>query len=305
MIAHMNIVTDVILPLALAFIMFVLGLGLTGGDFLKVIKQPRDFFVGAFSQIILLPIIAFILVKIWPIAPELAIGVMIIAAAPGGVTSNLLTSFAKGDVALSISLTAIISLLCVITIPFIVLTSVGLLNDSNITQDISLFSMSRDMFLIVTMPVILGMLIRRFASGVTLKFEPIAKKISIVLFVLVLLGAIAAERENVISYFAQAGLITFVLNVVMMIVAYCVAKLLASGMKQKKCITIECGLQNGTLAIFVATSIFGGGMYVIPAATYSLIMFATSLILYISLEKLFNKDRQTNLIFIKIIIKVP
>jgi len=274
----MNIVTDVILPLALAFIMFVLGLGLTGGDFLRVIKLPRDFFVGAFSQIILLPIVAFILVKIWPIAPELAIGVMIIAAAPGGVTSNLLTSFAKGDVALSISLTAIISLLCVITIPFIVLTSVGLLSDTNISQDISLLSMSRDMFLIVTVPVILGMLLRRFASGVALKFEPIAKKISIVLFVLVLLGAIAAERENVISYFAQAGLITLVLNIVMMVVAYYIAQLLASGKEQKKCITIECGLQNGTLAIFVATAIFGGGMYVIPAATYSLIMFATSLI---------------------------
>ena len=274
----MNIVTDVILPLALAFIMFVLGLGLTGGDFLRVIKQPRDFFVGAFSQIILLPIIAFILVKVWPVAPELAIGVMIIAAAPGGVTSNLLTSFAKGDVALSISLTAIISLLCVITIPFIVLTSVGLLSDTNIPQDISLFNMSRDMFLIVTVPVILGMLLRRFASGAALKCEPIAKKVSIALFVLVLLGAIIAERENVISYFAQAGLITLLLNVVMMIVAYYVAHLLASGKEQKKCITIECGLQNGTLAIFVATSIFGGGMYVIPAATYSLIMFATSLI---------------------------
>ena len=274
----MNIVTDVILPLALAFIMFVLGLGLTGADFLRVIKQPRDFFVGAFSQIILLPIIAFILVKIWPIAPELAIGVMIIAAAPGGVTSNLLTSFAKGDVALSISLTAIISLLCVITIPFIVLTSVELLGGSGITQDISLFSMSRDMFLIVTVPVILGMLLRQFASGVALKFEPIAKKVSIILFVVVLLGAIAAERENIISYFAQAGLITLILNVVMMVVAYFVAQLLASGTKQKKCITIECGLQNGTLAIFVATSIFGGGLYVVPAATYSLIMFATSLI---------------------------
>jgi len=274
----MNIVTDVILPLALAFIMFVLGLGLTGADFLRVIKQPRDFFVGAFSQIILLPIIAFILVMIWPVAPELAIGVMIIAAAPGGVTSNLLTSFAKGDVALSISLTAIISLLCVITIPFIVLTSVELLGGSNITQDISLLSMSRDMFLIVTVPVILGMLLRKFSSGVALKLEPIAKKVSIILFVLVLLGAIAAERENVISYFAQAGLITLILNVVMMIVAYYVAQFLASGTRQKKCITIECGLQNGTLAIFVATSIFGGGMYVIPAATYSLIMFATSLI---------------------------
>ena len=274
----MSIVTDIFLPLALAFIMFALGLGLTKDDFLRVIKQPRDFFVGAFSQVILLPVIAFILVKLWPIAPELAIGVMIIAAAPGGVTSNILTSFAKGDVALSISLTAIISLLCVITIPFIVLTSVELLGGTNIIQDISLLSMSRDMFLIVTVPVILGMLLRKFSSGVALKLEPIAKKVSIALFVLVLLGAIAAEGKNIISYFAQAGLITLALNITMMIVAYYLAQIFASGIKQKKCITIECGLQNGTLAIFVAVSIFEGGMYVIPAATYSLIMFATSLI---------------------------
>ena len=281
----MNIVTDVILPLALAFIMFALGLGLTGADFIRVMRQPRDFFVGALSQIIILPIIAFILVKIWSLGPELAIGVMIIAAAPGGVTSNLLTSFAKGDVALSISLTAIISLLCVFTIPLIILTSVELLGDSNITQNISLFNMSRDMFLIVTVPVILGMLLRRFISGLALKLEPIAKKVSAVLFVFVLLGAIAAERENVTSYFAQAGLITLVLNVVMMVVAYYIAQSLATGSAQKKCITIECGLQNGTLAIFVATSIFGGGMYVIPAATYSLIMFATSLIFVFLIRK--------------------
>ena len=281
----MGIVVDVFLPLALAFIMFALGLGLTGNDFLRVVKQPRDFFVGAFSQIILLPIIAFVIVKIWPIAPELAVGVMIIAAAPGGVTSNLLTSFAKGDVALSISLTAIISIFCVITIPFIVLMSVKFLTASNIMQNISLISMARDMFLIVTVPVILGMLFRKFASSISLSFEPIAKKISTVLFVLVLLGAIAAERENIVYYFAQAGLITLVLNVVMMIVAYFIAQLLASGVEQKRCITIECGLQNGTLAIFVATSIFGGGMYVIPAATYSLIMFVTSLIFVYLIRK--------------------
>ncbi|MDP6680268.1 MAG: bile acid:sodium symporter family protein [Pelagibacteraceae bacterium] len=274
----MNIVTDVILPLALAFIMFALGLGLTGEDFLRVARQPRDFFVGAFSQIIILPIIAFILVKIWPIAPELAIGVMIIAAAPGGVTSNLLTYFAKGDVALSISLTAIISLLSVVTIPFIVLTSIGLLADTSIAQDISLLSMARDMFLIVTVPVILGMLFRKFIPTAVIKFEPMAKRVSMVLFVLVLLGAIAAEKENIVSYFAQAGLITLLLNVIMMVVAFYLAQLLGSGNEQKKCITIECGLQNGTLAIFVATSIFGGGAYVIPAATYSLIMFFTSLI---------------------------
>jgi len=274
----MGIVVDVFLPLALAFIMFALGLGLTGNDFLRVIRQPRDFFVGTFSQIILLPIIAFILVKLWPISPELAIGVMIIAAAPGGVTSNILTSFARGDVALSISLTAIISLLSVITVPFIILTSIMLIDNSALDLDISLTNMAISMFLIVTVPVIIGMIFRKFASNVAIKFEPIAKKISAVLFVIVLLGAILAEKDNVVSYFAQAGLITLVLNVVMMIVAYYIAQLLASGTEQKKCITIECGLQNGTLAIFVATSIFGGGMYVIPAATYSLIMFGTSLI---------------------------
>jgi len=281
----MGIVVDVFLPLALAFIMFALGLGLTGNDFLRVIRQPRDFFVGTFSQIILLPIIAFILVKLWPISPELAIGVMIIAAAPGGVTSNILTSFARGDVALSISLTAIISLLSVITVPFIILTSVTLIENSSLDLNISLTNMAINMFLIVTVPVIIGMIFRKFSSNVAIKFEPIAKKISAVLFVIVLLGAIVAEKDNVVSYFAQAGLITLVLNVVMMIVAYYIAQLLASGTEQKKCITIECGLQNGTLAIFVATSIFGGGMYVIPAATYSLIMFGTSLIFVYLIRK--------------------
>ena len=282
----MGIITDIFLPLALAFIMFALGLGLTGADFLRVLKQPKDFLVGAISQIILLPIIAFILIKIWPISPELAIGVMIIAAAPGGVTSNILTSFAKGDVALSISLTAIISLLSVITVPFIIITSLNLLDLNNVSQNISLTNMALSMFLIVTLPVILGMIIKKILSNFVLSFEPIAKKISIFLFVLVLIGAILAERNNVIAYFAQAGLITLVLNVVMMIVAFYVAQLLGSGIAQKKCIAIECGLQNGTLAIFVATTLFGGGVYLIPAATYSLIMFATSLIFVFIIKKI-------------------
>ena len=274
----MNIVTDIFLPIALAFITFALGLGLTGTDFLRVIKQPKDFFVGAISQIILLPVIAFVLVKIWPISPELAIGVMIIAAAPGGVTSNILTSFARGDVALSISLTAIISLLSVITVPFIIVTSLGLLGSENVSQNISLTSMAISMFLIVTVPVIIGMIFRRFASNTAINFEPIAKKISVVLFIIVLLGAILAEKDNIVSYFADAGLITFVLNVLMMVVAFYVAKLFGTGNAQKKCIAIECGLQNGTLAIFVGTTLFDGGAFVIPAATYSLIMFVTSLI---------------------------
>lgn len=274
----MNIVTDIFLPFALAFIMFALGLGLTGVDFLRVIKQPKDFFVGAISQVLLLPIIAFVLVKLWPISPELAIGVMIIAAAPGGVTSNILTSFARGDVALSISLTAIISLLSVITVPFIVVSSLNLLGLENISKDISLLSMALKMFLIVTVPVILGMLFRKFASNIAIAFESKAKKISTILFIIILAGIIYEERENVIDYFAQAGLMTLTLNVVMMVVAFYVAQLLGTGLPQKKCIAIEGGLQNGTLALYIAKEFFGGGEYVIPASTYSLIMFATCLI---------------------------
>ena len=273
----MEIVTN-ILPLALAFIMLTLGLGLTGQDFIRVIKQPKDFLIGLLSQIILLPIVAFIIIKIWPISPELAIGVMIIASAPGGVTSNILTSLARGDVALSISLTAVISLLSVLTVPFVVLTSVDLLGLNNITENISLLSMAIQMFLIVAAPTFLGMIIRKYANNFTLKFEPTAKKISVALFIIVLIGAILSEKENLVNYFAQAGLITLLLNILMMILAYNLAKIFGSGSQQKKAISIECGLQNGTLAIFVGTVLFGGGAYIIPAATYSLIMFLTSIL---------------------------
>ena len=273
----MEIVTK-ILPIALAFIMLTLGLGLTGQDFIRVAKQPKDFLVGIFSQVIILPVVAFLLIIIWPITPELAIGLMIIAAAPGGVTSNILTSFAKGDVALSISLTAIISLLSVITVPFIIFTSLELLDFNMINKNISLLSMALQMFLIVTVPTLLGMVIRKFAANLTIKFEPLAKKISLILFIIVLIGAIFSEKENIVKYFSDAGLITLFLNLLMMVIAFYLAQFFGTGSKQKKTISIECGLQNGTLAIFVGTILFGGGPYIIPAATYSLIMFVTSIL---------------------------
>ena len=273
----MEIVTK-ILPIALAFIMLTLGLGLTTQDFLRVAKQPKDFFIGTLSQVFLLPVVAFILIKIWPVSTELAIGLMIIAAAPGGVTSNILTSFAKGDVALSISLTAIISLLSVITVPFIIFTSLELLDFNMINKNISLLSMALQMFLIVTVPTLLGMVIRKFAANLTIKFEPLAKKISLLLFIIVLMGAIFSEKENIVKYFSDAGLITLFLNLLMMVIAFYLAQFFGTGSKQKKTIAIECGLQNGTLAIFVGTILFGGGPFIIPAATYSLIMFVTSIL---------------------------
>ena len=274
----MNFVTDVILPLALAFIMFTLGLGLSSSDFSNVFKKPKNFLIGLISQLIFLPIVGLILVIIWPLPIEIAIGVMLIAAAPGGVTSNILTFFARGDVALSVSLTAVMSLLSAVSVPIVLAISIGLIGDSSLPESISLSGIALSMFLIVTLPVLLGMGVRSFLNSLTLKIEKSARFISTLLFILVLLGAILAERENVVSYFAQTGLVVLVLNILMMLIAFYWSGFFGTGISQKKAIAIECGLQNGTLAIFVGTSVFGGGLYIIPAATYSLVMYLTSLI---------------------------
>ena len=269
----MGIVTDVILPLSLAFIMFSLGLGLSINDFTRVFFKPRDFLIGLFFQIIILPIVAIIIVLFWPLTPELAIGVMILAAAPGGVTSNVLTSYAKGNIALSISLTAINSILCVITVPIILIISLSILGYGSLNEEQSLLSVAIQMFLIVTVPVILGV----FLSSLLSSFEKIAKNISIILFALVLLGAILSQRENVINYFAQAGLVMLVLNIVMMIIVYILSKSFRANKETFRCWLMEVGLQNGTLAIVVANTFFASTVYLIPAAIYSLIMYATAL----------------------------
>ena len=269
----MGIVTDVILPLSLAFIMFSLGLGLSVNDFTRVFFKPRDFLIGLFFQIIVLPIVAIILVLFWPLSPELAIGVMILAAAPGGVTSNVLTSYAKGNIALSISLTAINSILCVITVPIILITSLSILGYGSLNEEQSLFNVALQMFLIVTIPVILGVVLSSLLSS----FEKLAKNISIVLFVLVLFGAIISQRENVVSYFAQAGLIMLILNIIMMIIVYLLSRPFKASKETFRCWLMEVGLQNGTLAIVVANTFFASTVYLIPAAIYSLIMYATAL----------------------------
>jgi len=274
----MGFIVDVVLPLALAFIMLGLGLGLTFDDFARVARRPRDFALGAVCQVVVLPAVAFVLASLWPMAPELALGLMIIAAAPGGVTSNILTAFARGDVALSISLTAVISLLSVVTIPLIVVFSYARFIGEQAGRDISIAGTAVSVFLIVAVPVLIGLLIRRFAEGFALRVEPASRKLSAVLFVLVLAGAIVQERANIVPYFAEAGLVTLVLNLAMMAIAWLLARMFASGPTQRIAIAIECGLQNGTLAIAVAVLLFGGGLATVPAATYSLIMFATALI---------------------------
>ena len=273
----MEIVTK-IAPIALALIMLGLGLGLTVQDFLRILKQPKDFFIGFVCQLIVLPIIAFLLIKILNTPLELALGVMIIAAAPGGVTSNVLTKFANGDVALSVSLTAVISLISIFTVPFIVFKSVELLNVSYISNNISMTGISLKMFGVVTLPVIIGMIIRKFATIFISNNTLIIQRLSIILFLIVFIAIWIEEWDKITSFITRAGLIALILNVVMMTFGFYVAKVFASGMDQRKCISLECGLQNGTLAVFVSTQIFDNIVYMVPTAAYALIMFVTSII---------------------------
>ena len=273
----MEIVTK-IAPIALAFIMLGLGLGLSTRNFLRVLNNPKDFTVGIICQLILLPIVAYILLLILRLPVELALGLMIIAAAPGGVTSNVLTKFANGDVALSISLTAIGSLISIFSVPFIVFTSAKLLGVTDLSSDISMTGIALKMALVVTVPVILGMIIRRFAENFISSNINIVNRITGILFIVVFAAIWVEERENIFSYLGQAGLAVLILNVVMMTLAFYIAKGFATGIPQRKCISLECGLQNGTLAVFVATQIFNDVAFMVPTAAYALIMYITGFI---------------------------
>ena len=274
-----------IAPLGLALIMLGLGMSLTVKDFTRVIKFPKDFFVGFVCQMLVLPIIGFTLIKLLNTPIELALGVMIIAAAPGGVTSNILTKFADGDVALSISLTAIISLISIISVPFIIFLSIDLLNITYVAREISMIGISLKMFFVVTIPVLLGMIIRYFAENIILKNVLLIQRISIALFVLVFVSIYIEEWDKIVSFITRAGLIALVLNIVMMIVGFYVAKFFASGVAQQRCISLECGLQNGTLAVFVSTQLFDEMVYIVPTAAYALIMMVTSLIFVFVVRK--------------------
>ena len=279
----MEIVTK-IAPIALALIMLGLGLGLSVKDFTRIIRTPKDFFVGFLSQLVLLPIVALGIAILLNLPPAIAVGLMIIAAAPGGVTSNVMTKFANGDVALSISLTAVVSLISIISVPFIVINSASILGVP-ISKEISITSVSLKMALVVTVPVLIGILIRGFAENFISSKINIVNRISGWLFVFVFVAIWIEERNNIFTYLAQAGLAVLILNIVMMILAYFIAKKFVSGVAQQKCIALECGLQNGTLAVFVATLIFDDIAYVVPTGAYALIMYLTGFIFIYILRK--------------------
>jgi BASS family bile acid:Na+ symporter len=280
----MEIVTN-IAPIALAIIMLGLGASLTVDDFLRVAKNPKDFFIGFICQLIVLPIVAYLLIITLGVPIEMALGVMLIAAAPGGVTSNVLTKFAEGDVALSISLTAVMSLLSIVTVPFIVINSINLFDITYVEREITMVSISLKMFFVVTVPVIIGMTIRHFTGDLVIKNLKFIQRFSIALFLLVFAAIYIEEWDKIVSFLTRAGLIALILNVTMMVIGFYVAKFFASGVPQQRAISLECGLQNGTLAVFVATQLFDNIIYMVPTAAYALVMMVTSVIFVFILRK--------------------
>ena len=278
-------IAKTIAPVCLAIIMFGLGLGLTTSDFLRVIKKPRDFIVGFLSQVILLPIIAFGLILIIPMPIEIAMGVMIIASAPGGVTSNVLTKFANGDVALSVSLTAVVSLLAIVVVPLIIFNSANFIG-VEITREVSILNIAVKMFFVVTVPVIVGMITRSLMTDFIISKTLIIQRLSIILFLIVFIAIWLEEWDRIVSFIARAGLVVGILNLVMIFVGYYIAKMFASGVPQRKCISLECGLQNGTLAVFVATQLFDEMVFMVPTAAYALIMFVTSIFFVLIVRKI-------------------
>ena len=280
----MEIVTT-IAPIALALIMLGLGASLTVKDFTRVASSPKDFFIGIFCQLVLLPIIAYFLIIILRTPVELALGVMLIAAAPGGVTSNVLTKFANGDVALSISLTAFTSLISIVSVPYIVFLSIDLFDITYVEKEVSMLGISLKMFVVVTVPVIIGMILRKIFNNFIENNMRYIEKMSIGLFCLVFVAIYIEEWDSIIMFMTTAGTVSLILNISMMIIGFYVAKFFASGVAQQRCISLECGLQNGTLAVFVGIQLFGQDMtYMVPTAAYALIMMTTSVLFVIFLK---------------------
>ena len=269
-------IIDIVLPLSLVFIMLTLGLGLTINDFTNLIYAPKAFFIGIINQMVLLPTVAFIIILLLGLTEEMAVGVMILASCPGGVTSNIITKLAKGDTALSISYTAVISIFTVITLPLITGFSMEYFLGVN-APELNLISLCLTMFLITALPVLFGMLVRSKFSDFSNSFEPMAAKISTILFIIIIIGALASEWhtfKNNISTLAPAMIFLMVL---MISIGYYSSKWFSMNNQQAVTVAIESGIQNGTVGIAIGNIILnpqsGLSTLSIPSGVYSILMY--------------------------------
>lgn len=267
--------STIFLAVSLIIIMLGMGLSLVADDFKRILIYPKAVLVGLTNQIIILPIIGFAVASIFPLKPEIAVGIMILAACPGGPTSNLITHLAKGDIALSVTLTALSSLLTIITIPFIV--NFGLTHFLEKGQIIQLDPVQTIMqiMVIILIPVSIGMMVRRYKESFALRMEKPVRIASSIVITLVIIGILIKDKDNLVFYFQEAGIAAFFLNASTMLVGFYSSKLFQIKNDKAISISIESGIQNGTLAISIAIVLLGNSAFAIAPAIYSILMFFT------------------------------
>ncbi len=270
-------ILDILLPLSLVFIMFSLGLGLTIENFKDVIREPKAFTIGLINQMLLLPLFAFIIVTLFGLSPELAVGMMILACCPGGVTTNVITKLAKGDTALSISFTAVVSIATVITMPLIVGLSMQHFMGKN-APEINILTLGLTMFLITALPVGIGLLVHSKFKEFTQSFEPIASKISTVLFVIILIGALTSEWDAFILNLNLLAPAIISLIFIMLFIGYNSSRVFNMSKKRAITVAIESGIQNGTVGITIGNLIYnhqevGLSILSLPSGVYSILMY--------------------------------
>ena len=278
----MDKASTIVLASSLIIIMLGMGLSLVTDDFKRIIVYPKAILVGLVNQLILLPLIGIGIAALFPLAPEIAIGLMILAACPGGPTSNLIAHLAKGDTALSVTLTALSSFITILTIPFIVNFALVHFLDQGQMIRLDVADAIKNIFVIIIIPIVIGMLIRRYATAFALRMEKPVRIASGIVLALVIIGIVIKEKENFVSYFQQAGIVALTLNLATMLVGYFSARLFRITDRRAISISIESGIQNGTLAITVAVVLLGSSSFAIAPAIYSLLMFFTGgLMIYI------------------------
>lgn len=272
----MDSVSAIILAISLIIIMLGMGLSLIPADFQRIFTRPKAIFTGLVNQLILLPLIGFGLAFLLPVDPVVAVGIIILAACPGGPTSNLIAHLAKGDTALSVSLTATSSMITVVTIPFIVnLGLVTFVGDDTVVK-LNVVQTIIQIFVIAVIPVIIGMIIRHYKMDFALRMAKPVRIASAIVLALVIIGIVIKERDNMLRYFHEAGIIALALNVATMGIGYITSKIMKLDFKQAISISIESGIQNGTMAITIATVLLANSQYAFAPAVYSLIMFGTA-----------------------------
>ena len=281
----MNPVLDLLLPLALAFIMFALGLTLRADDFRRVIARPKAMLLGLLGQMLLVPALALAVAVALHLPPEMAVGLMILAACPGGVSSGLLTHLARGDTALSISLTAVTSVVAVVSVPFIVDLSMQHFMQTAVQVDFPLLTMVRGVFLLTTVPVLLGMVLKAWRPMLALRLERPTGRLATLLFVLIVLATFASQRQVLIDNLGHIGPAAMLLNGLVIVAGFSIAALGGLKTRDRIAIATECGLQNAGLGIFIAASVLHSPAMAVPSVVYALLMNAGAIVFVILMRR--------------------